>query len=83
MRSTISICSDLRADPRCRQALDALGIRRWCCRRMILSHVDLIEKLLAGEPLLSCEVGPGADWLLYTLAVARKFTEKLKAIKMR
>ncbi|KJE89852.1 DNA-directed RNA polymerase I [Capsaspora owczarzaki ATCC 30864] len=27
-------------------ALDALRLKRYCCRRMILSHVDLIEKLL-------------------------------------
>ena len=27
-------------------ALDALGLRRYCCRRMVLTHVDLIEKLL-------------------------------------
>jgi DNA-directed RNA polymerases I, II, and III subunit RPABC5 len=29
-----------------RDALDELGLRRYCCRRMILTHVDLIEKLL-------------------------------------
>ncbi|AFZ79100.1 DNA-directed RNA polymerase II, subunit N/8 kDa, putative [Theileria equi strain WA] len=28
------------------QALDDLGLTRYCCRRMILTHVDLIEKLL-------------------------------------
>eukprot|EP00158_Paraphelidium_tribonemae_P004167 Partr_v1_DN26614_c2_g1_i2_m69142 putative Dna-directed RNA len=28
------------------EALDALGLRRYCCRRMVLTHVDLIEKLL-------------------------------------
>jgi DNA-directed RNA polymerases I, II, and III subunit RPABC5 len=27
-------------------ALDDLGLKRYCCRRMILTHVDLIEKLL-------------------------------------
>ncbi|PVU87838.1 hypothetical protein BB559_004937 [Furculomyces boomerangus] len=27
-------------------ALTALGLRRYCCRRMLLTHVDLIEKLL-------------------------------------
>lgn len=32
-------------------ALDHLGLRRYCCRRMILSHVDLIEKLLNYAPL--------------------------------
>ncbi|UVC49872.1 DNA-directed RNA polymerase subunit 10-like protein [Theileria orientalis] len=28
------------------KALDELGLTRYCCRRMILTHVDLIEKLL-------------------------------------
>ncbi|KAI9222656.1 DNA-directed RNA polymerase, subunit N/Rpb10 [Blastocladiella britannica] len=27
-------------------AMDALGLKRYCCRRMILTHVDIIEKLL-------------------------------------
>ena len=27
-------------------ALDELGLDRYCCRRMILTHVDLISKLL-------------------------------------
>jgi DNA-directed RNA polymerase I, II, and III subunit RPABC5 len=27
-------------------ALDALGLQRYCCRRMLMTHVDLIEKLL-------------------------------------
>ncbi|KAF8324194.1 uncharacterized protein EI90DRAFT_2977346 [Cantharellus anzutake] len=27
-------------------ALTELGLRRYCCRRMVLTHVDLIEKLL-------------------------------------
>ena len=27
-------------------ALDQLGLNRYCCRRMILTHVDLISKLL-------------------------------------
>lgn len=30
----------------CRDALDALGLNRYCCRRMLMTHVDLIEKLL-------------------------------------
>jgi hypothetical protein len=29
-----------------RDALDALGLNRYCCRRMLMTHVDLIEKLL-------------------------------------
>jgi DNA-directed RNA polymerase I, II, and III subunit RPABC5 len=28
------------------EALDDLGCKRYCCRRMILTHVDLIVKLL-------------------------------------
>lgn len=28
------------------QALDALKLQRYCCRRMLMTHVDLIEKLL-------------------------------------
>jgi DNA-directed RNA polymerase I, II, and III subunit RPABC5 len=27
-------------------ALDDLGLKRYCCRRMVLTHVDLISKLL-------------------------------------
>jgi RNA polymerases N / 8 kDa subunit len=26
--------------------MDQLGLNRYCCRRMIMTHVDLIEKLL-------------------------------------
>ncbi len=28
------------------EALDRLGMERYCCRRMLLTHVDLIDKLL-------------------------------------
>ena len=27
-------------------AMDQLRLNRYCCRRMIMTHVDLIEKLL-------------------------------------
>lgn len=33
-------------------AMDELGLKRYCCRRMIMTHVDLIEKLLKYVPLL-------------------------------
>lgn len=29
-----------------RVALDKIGLKRYCCRRMMLTHVDLITKLL-------------------------------------
>ncbi len=39
--------SSLRGLPRrYREALDGLGLTRYCCRRMLMTHVDLIEKLL-------------------------------------
>ena len=28
------------------EALDKLELKRYCCRRMLISHVDLIEMLL-------------------------------------
>ena len=30
--------------------MDQLGLRRYCCRRMVMTHVDLIEKLLKFAP---------------------------------
>lgn len=32
--------------------MDQLGCKRYCCRRMIMTHVDLIEKLLRLVSLL-------------------------------
>jgi DNA-directed RNA polymerase I, II, and III subunit RPABC5 len=28
-----------------RQVLDALGLKRYCCRKHMLTHVDLIDKI--------------------------------------
>ncbi|KAM3231642.1 DNA-directed RNA polymerases I, II, and III subunit RPABC5 [Capsicum chacoense] len=36
----------LQADYSEGDALDALNLVRYCCRRMLMTHVDLIEKLL-------------------------------------
>lgn len=33
--------------------MDELGLKRYCCRRMIMTHVDLIEKLLKYAAALS------------------------------
>jgi DNA-directed RNA polymerase I, II, and III subunit RPABC5 len=30
-------------------ALDQLGLRRYCCRRMLLTHVDLCDRLMQYE----------------------------------
>ena len=29
-----------------KEALDHLGLRRYCCRRMVLAHVELSEKFM-------------------------------------
>ena len=34
-------------DPK--EVLDSLGIERYCCRRMILTHVDFIDEISAYE----------------------------------
>ncbi|MEM1722181.1 MAG: DNA-directed RNA polymerase subunit N [Candidatus Jordarchaeales archaeon] len=26
--------------------LDSMGLRRYCCRRMLLSHIDLIDEII-------------------------------------
>ena len=31
------------------KVLDDLGVTRYCCRRMLLSHVEIIDKLLLYE----------------------------------
>ncbi|MEM3941516.1 MAG: DNA-directed RNA polymerase subunit N [Candidatus Bathyarchaeia archaeon] len=28
------------------EILDSLGLKRYCCRRMLLSHVDIIDEVL-------------------------------------
>jgi DNA-directed RNA polymerase I, II, and III subunit RPABC5 len=32
-------------------ALDKLGLKRYCCRRILLTHVDLIDKMLQYEEI--------------------------------
>lgn len=41
------ICPVQPAVGHCSDALNALQLERYCCRRMLMTHVDLIEKLLS------------------------------------
>ncbi len=36
----------VRAGESAGDVLDSLGIKRYCCRRMLLSHVEIIDEIL-------------------------------------
>ena len=38
-------CAEVKKGKDAEQVLNELGVERYCCRRMILSQVDLIEKI--------------------------------------
>lgn len=33
------------------EALDILGLKRYCCRRILLTHVDLIDQVMEYAPI--------------------------------
>ncbi len=43
--------SRLKAGEKAAQVLDDLGIERFCCRRMFLSHVEIMEKVAKYDKL--------------------------------
>ena len=43
-------------------ALDRLGLHRYCCRRMLLTHVELIEHLLSFSPSTSVQDDTNVRW---------------------
>ena len=38
-----------------KDALDQLGLKRMCCRRIILTHVELIDKLIEYSPIIKSD----------------------------
>ncbi len=36
----------IKAGEKAGEVLDSLGIKRYCCRRMLLSHVEIIDEVL-------------------------------------
>lgn len=53
-------------------ALDKLQLKRYCCRRMVLTHVDLIEKLLLynrESPSVVADSSPGPRGRPYLVAL--------------
>lgn len=38
--------NEIKTNKDAKKVLDDLGIKRYCCRRMMLSHVDLIDDIM-------------------------------------
>lgn len=49
------------------RAMDELGLKRYCCRRMILTHVDLIDQLLQYNSEYAPQKAAGASLPQFSL----------------
>jgi len=38
--------NEIKTNKNAKKVLDDLGIKRYCCRRMLLSHVDLVDDIM-------------------------------------
>ena len=38
--------NEIKTNKDAKKVLDDLGVKRYCCRRMLLSHVDLIDDVM-------------------------------------
>ncbi|CAG8681300.1 15186_t:CDS:2 [Funneliformis mosseae] len=56
-------------------ALESLGITRYCCRRMLISHVDFIHKILTFTPPESSMIGIGTDHYNSTFRIDSEMEE--------
>jgi DNA-directed RNA polymerase I, II, and III subunit RPABC5 len=45
------------------KALEQLGVTRYCCKRMLLTHVDLIDKMLQYSSFADADQGNDSDAL--------------------
>lgn len=37
-----------------KDVLDGMGMKRYCCRRMFLGHVEIIDRIIRNESLKDC-----------------------------
>eukprot|EP00842_Homolaphlyctis_polyrhiza_P002726 jgi/Hompol1/3454/HPOL_001586-RA len=51
-----------------KDAMDQLGLKRYCCRRMVLSHIDFIEKILQ------------LSWMCLSVSVSRWLTNTTRLL---
>lgn len=68
-----------------RKVLDTLGLKRYCCRRMLMTHVDLIVKLLnynTFEKVVNVEVSGPTGTPTATPSMLRYLIESMPLIRL-